>query len=231
MEIYNDEYKRNYKDEYEDEHKDKYKGEYNIIQILDKMYQNNKLNFSNLNIDNFIKNFSPFIHLVNYWSQILGLLLYKCNDPEIRRKIVKNLYEENCEKYTHVDTFMLFIKECNINNINVKYNLEEIPMNDVIKEAINSITHFVINNTFDDSCQMLGTIEYIYHLISIEINNYIYNITNIKPEFHYSVHEILDIEHSYDLFNSNKLEIDLKNLEFGAHWIIKSISSLINCDI
>ena len=74
---------------------------------------------------------------------------------------------------------------------------------------------------------MLGSIEYIYHLISSDITLYINSETNFKPTFHYTVHEILDINHSYELFEANSKQIDEKNLKFGADWIIDTINDLL----
>ena len=187
-----------------------------------------KINFTQLDINNFMLKFLPFVHLVNYWSQILGFVIYKCSNPNIRGKIIKNLYEENCEEYTHVDTFLLFMKEININNNNLDFDIKFIPKNLYIEQAEKRILEFVLNNTFDDSCQMLGAIEYIYHLISEDINTYICKNYNIKPQYHYTIHEILDIKHATDLFDCSTQKINIKNLKFGYDWIVNSIQSLLN---
>ena len=200
----------------------------NIIKFLDLHYAKNKIKLNqNLDINEFVIRFLPFVHLVNYWSQILALVISSCPDPKKRKMIIKNLYEENCEEYSHVDTFLLFIEEANINKINLKYNLAEIEKNSIIDNSIENITNFILHNTFDDSCQMLGSIEYIYHLISSDITSYINSETNFKPTFHYTVHEILDINHSYELFKANSKQIDEKNLKFGADWIINTINDLL----
>lgn len=200
----------------------------NIIKFLDLHYEENKIKLNqNLDINTFVINFLPFVHLVNYWSQILALIISNCLDPKKRKMIIKNLYEENCEEYSHVDTFILFIKESNINNVDLKYNLVEIEKNPIVNNSIENITNFILNNTFDDSCQMLGSIEYIYHLISADINSYINLKTNSKPNFHYTVHEILDIQHSYELFEANSKQINEYNLKFGAEWIINTINDLL----
>ena len=83
----------------------------NIIKFLDLHYSNNRIKFFYANIDMFVMNFLPFVHLVNYWSQILALVISSCPDPKKRKMIIKNLYEENCEEYSHVETFLLFIEE------------------------------------------------------------------------------------------------------------------------
>lgn len=200
----------------------------NIIKFLDLHYAKNKIKLNkNLDINEFVIRFLPFVHLVNYWSQILALTISACPDPKKRKMIIKNLYEENCEEYSHVDTFLLFIEESNINKINLKYNIDFIEKNYVIDKSIKDITNFILNNTFDDSCQMLGSIEYVYHLISADIKSYIISQTNVNPNFHYTVHEILDINHSYELFEANSKQIDEFNLQFGAEWIINTINDLL----
>jgi len=203
------------------------------FKILDQLYQSKKINFRNLNLNDFSRKFLPFIHLVNYWSQILGFVVYRCSNPNLRNKIIKNLFEENCEEYTHVDTFLLFIKELenrldNIQYDNIQYEINLIPKNIFIEKLQKDIEEFVLNNTFDDSCQMLGAIEYVYHLISSDINSYCYEKFNIKPRYHYCVHETLDISHATDLFDCNSQEFNIKNLEFGGKWIVNAIQFLLD---
>lgn len=211
-----------------DTENNKYKKyETNIIKYLDDNYLSNKIKF-NANPDEFIRKFTPFIHLVNYWSQLLCITIAKCDEPKIRGKLIKNLYDENCNELTHVDTFGLFIKEIDVNNIcEHPIDIHLIAKSNIIFDSMNLITNFVESNDFNDVCQMLGAIEYTYHLISADINKYCADKLNIIPRFHYSIHEILDKEHSFELFEANNKKIKQENLEFGAKWIIESINTLL----
>jgi hypothetical protein len=226
------------------------------IDYLNEEYQIHKIDLvgSDIYLEDFAIRFAPFVHLVNYWSQILALTVSKSSNPHFRKKIIKNLYDENCKDLSHVDTFKLFITECHqyklasfIKEINASLKLD-----DQIKQNINLITNIDINsgiyesnpiismhkmsiydfiesNDFDDCCQMLGAIEYIYHLISGEINAYFNSKTNIDPLNHYTNREKLDIKYANDLFECkiSTKEINTQNLDFGIKWITNSIRSLV----
>lgn len=171
---------------------------------------------------NVSQNFSPFIHLVNYWSQILGNVVGKCTDYNIRKYLVKNLFEENCEELTHVETFYLFLQE-----IGYIGKINDIKMTNIIDNYKKSIDTFILLNSFDDCCQMLGAIEYVYHIISAGIVNY-YESRGQKLNYHFEKHDSLDITHARELYLCNKKEISDTNILFGVRWIVGVIDELIN---
>ena len=67
---------------------------YNSKKILQNQYLVSIMN-NTIKKETFIKSQEPFIHCVNYWSQILGLLVFKLDDYKDRRIILENLYDEH----------------------------------------------------------------------------------------------------------------------------------------
>ena len=188
---------------------------------LDKYYSDNNINLSNINDIN-VNKFSSFIYAVNAWSQILGILLFKCFDYYKRKTIVKNLYDENNYDLSHVETFYLFLKE-----LNFESEIDDINTDDNVINSINELQNIIINNKFDDCCQILGSIEYTYQKISSEIINWYKRKYNKEPKYHYTLHETLDITHAKELFELSDKDIDDKNLEIGAKWILNLINYLV----
>jgi hypothetical protein len=178
----------------------------------------------------FANKISFFVELVNYWTQILGLVLFKSSFPSNRKNIIKNLIDENLSELTHCETFYNFLLECGLDSNKYKLNeLIEIGKNNsIIIKYKKSLYDFVINHTYSDCVEMLGSIEYIYHLISSNINSYFIKSHNKNPSFHFNLHEILDQTHSKELFESSEnLEPLESNIKFGSDWIIGVISDLL----
>lgn len=152
-----------------------------------------KLINNTISINDFAKSFSGFIHCVNYWSQILGLLVYKLDDWSDRKKIIENLCDENAinNKLSHYQTFKLFIEELN-NNCNFKLNDSARQFNKTLLEYSNS--------DLADFIATLGFVEYYYQEISSIIVTYLKN-NNIYTNNHYSEHEILDSKHANEIFS------------------------------
>jgi hypothetical protein len=194
--------------------------------IMEEYYFDNKLIFPN-KLDHFNDNFCYFIELVNYWSQILGLVIYKSSYPDTRKYLVKNLVDENLSKLTHIDTFYNFLLECGyVGNIHelIKNSKENL----IIDKYKKQLENFILEHDFSDCVEMLGSIEYVYHLISRDINKYFVETHNIEPSFHFDTHEILDQTHAKELLESSTNTSYLKsNIEFGSQWIVSVIKELI----
>ena len=60
---------------------------YNLF--LKKYYEDNKINFDDLDNIN-VSKFASFIHTVNLWSQILGFLVFQCDDYKKRDYKIHN---------------------------------------------------------------------------------------------------------------------------------------------
>jgi len=177
----------------------------------------------NMNIYIFSARISAFIELVNYWSQILGYVIYACNDHKIRKKIVANLMDENCGKLTHVETFYQFLIECGYEG-----ELNNIKTNSIVTHYKDLLYSLITKYTFEQSCSILGSIEHVYHIISKEINNYFKDKKGYQPENHYTTHEIVDVKHAIDLFEcSNDDSLTPFFLDIGAHWIIDCLNGLL----
>lgn len=178
----------------------------------------------------FAENFSFFIELVNHWTQILGLVLFKSSFPSNRKNLIKNLVDENLSELTHCETFFNFLLECGMDKtkLNIKELLIASKCNSIIIKYKKQLEDFVNNNTFSECVEMLGSIEYIYHLISSDINKYFAKSHGKNPSYHFNLHEIIDQTHSKELFeSSDNLEPKESNVEFGSKWIIGVIKELV----
>ncbi len=76
----------------------------NLTKLNIYFNNSNKIKFPP-NITKFAEKFSFFIELVNYWTQILGLVLFKSSFPSNRKNLIKNLVDENLSELTHCETF------------------------------------------------------------------------------------------------------------------------------
>ena len=187
--------------------------------FLDDYYNNNKPLLNNININKF----ASFIYVINHWSQILGFLISKCDNHKKRKTIVENLYDENCKKYTHVETFYLFLLEFGFNK-----KMDDIENTTYGVLYMRLLTDIITNNNFDECCQILGSIEYIYQKISTDIIQWFIQKYNKIPENHFTMHETLDITHAKDFFELNSKEINENLLIMGADWIIGIIKEITN---
>lgn len=191
-----------------------------ILEYLDNKYHNSfKINH-NMNIKIFAEKLSPFIVLVNYWSQILGYVIYRCDDPLIRKKIIENLVDENCGEMTHVESFKNFLTECGFN--------KKIETNKTVLKYKDMLQLHVLTNNYKTSCAILGAIEYVYHMISKTINKYFSDKMGYTPSNHYTTHEIVDIKHATDLFDcTDQLDVTFNDCDIGAQWIICCLTELL----
>lgn len=171
-------------------------------------------------LESFFDSQKSFIHAVDNWSKMLGLMVCKCETDVQRLVFVKNLYDEHGDgdlSNSHIKTFERFMRLKN----------EDYKFNDI--EHLSSVESFNINlftplnnESFDFLCGMLGMIEYTYINVSKCINQYISKNMNINPESvpHYSLHETLDFTHSKELFelidNKGELSKDaIKGINYG----------------
>lgn len=198
--------------------------------FITEYYANNKIVLPS-DIKLFSNNFCFFIELVNHWTQILGLVLFKSSFPNTRKYLVKNLVDENLSELTHVETFYNFLLECNYDGTqgtNIEQILIKSKLNPVVIKYKTMIEKFLNENTFSNCVEMLGSIEYAYHLIASDINKFFIDKLNNEPSFHFNLHEILDITHAEELFkSSSNSTITYSNVEFGTKWIIDVISELL----
>jgi hypothetical protein len=196
----------------------------NATQYLKSKYENSFKIDRLMNIHIFSLRIASFIELVNFWSQILGYVVYACDNHKIRKKIINNLNDENCGNLTHVETFYEFLVECGFNK-----PLDEIKTNHVIKKYYDMLNLYICDNTFEQSCAILGSIEYVYHMMSGEINKYFEEKMNYQPSNHYTTHESLDVKHATDLFECSTSDcLNSKFLDIGANWIINCMEELID---
>jgi hypothetical protein len=175
-------------------------------------------NDSNNYLQQFIKTQISFLDAVDNWSKALGNMIAKVPSYKERIILVKNLYDEhgngninNC----HVNTFNRFIKSFNqhIDTSTIKI--------DSVKQFNSKINDMIENKSWIYSMAALGTIEYTYITISKEINNYAAKFMNQDKIEHYSMHEILDVQHATELFDAilpyfNEYQFDiLAGMDYG----------------
>jgi hypothetical protein len=197
-----------------------------IFKRLDTYYVANSINTQNIDIDTFSDKIASFIRIIEFWTQALGLLLAKCENHKKRKNIINNLYDENCQDMTHVETFYAFLSECS-DKAPLDIVLTASKNNQTISKFITIMKNFISNNTFEDSCEVLGSAEYIYSLISEDVNELFYKYKNIHPKFHYVIKKI-DTKHATDLFDCSEKIVSEHNLYFGADWITGIINELVN---
>lgn len=193
------------------------------IKYLENKFSNSFKIDRLMNIRIFALRISSFVELVNYWSQILGYVIYACNDHKIRKKIVMNLIDETCGNLTHVETFYDFLVECGFEG-----SLKSIKTNYIVSKYHDLLQSYMTTHSFEECCTILGSIEYVYHIMSKEINKYFEEKKGYQPSNHYTTHELLDIQHAIDLFEcSNETSLSESMLDIGANWIIDCINELL----
>lgn len=149
---------------------------------------------NNIPVLNFTKSQESFINCVNYWSQILGKLVYRLNDFTDRKLIIENL----CDKHgidaglSHVETFTQFIIDL---GGTISNNLYDIPST-IFNHNLGSIS----DSQLPIFIATLGFIEYYYQKISGIIVKYL-KANNKYSNIHYEEHELLDVKHYTDLFS------------------------------
>lgn len=201
-----------------------------VYNFLDELYESIPINLNNVTLHEFSTKVMPFIHLVDHWASIMGSLLTKCTDYQHRRRIIKNLYDENCSEFTHVESFYSFMCQASKNEV-----ME--PMRDIMKSTYDNfivnkykdlICEFVNTCSFDDCCQMLGAIEYVYLLVSNDIAQLYYSTTGRKSNKHYNISDTYQRQHANNFFDCTKSEFKQENLEFGFRWIVFSMNELLD---
>lgn len=201
-----------------------------VYQFLDNLYESIPIDLTDITLNDFSVKVMPFIHLVDHWASIIGLLLSKCTNYQHRRKIIKNLYDENCSELTHVESFFTFM--CQSSDKKVMEPMDDIMKNTSTHPTVEKykglIFEFVETHNFDDCCQMLGAIEYVYLLVSNDIAKLYQSTTGRKPNKHYNISDTYQRQHATNFFECTKSEFKSKNLEFGFRWIVFSMNELLN---
>lgn len=192
-------------------------------QYLNSHYENSFEIDNLMNIYIFSLRLSSFIELVNFWSQILGYVIFACDNHKIRKNIIINLMEENCGNLTHVETFYEFLLECGYDK-----PIHDIKSNHVISKYKNLLEEYMKKYNFSQCCAILGSIEYVYHIMAKKINKYFIHKKGYQPHNHYTIHELLDMKHATDLFEcSDNDSLTEKFLDIGAKWIINCFNELL----
>lgn len=173
-------------------------------------------------LQDFINAQCRFINCVNYWSQLLGRLIYRLPEYKDRKLILENLIEEHGIEpghVSHVETFTNFMDSIGgaVNMVPDKAVL-------VFNNTLDSI---VCNEALAKCIATFGYVEYYYQHISSIIVNYLKQngkYTNI----HYAEHELLDVKHYTDLFSllhKYPLDTQFVAMQYGSKAVIELFDS------
>jgi hypothetical protein len=174
---------------------------------VEKLTENNMFDhpyfkkLQEFSLNEFYKTQLQFYHAVKHWVYILQKVsekLKNINEFELDTILNKNINEELGKEngISHSETFIGFLKSLNngicddVNNIKYK-SICVTKFNDTLERIINEQDLVYV-------CAFLGAIEYKYIRVSQFIKEYC-DVHLIKQP-HYTLHEILDIEHSTDLY-------------------------------
>ena len=136
-----------------------------------------------------------FVSCVNYWSQLLGRLIYRLPDHKDRKIILENLFEEHgfeSGHLSHVETFTKFMESID--------GTVSMSPDRAVLEFNNTLDCIVCEDPLAECIATFGYVEYYYQHISSVIVDYLKKngkYTNI----HYAEHELLDVKHFTDLFS------------------------------
>jgi hypothetical protein len=160
-------------------------------------------NLESLPLADFYNTQKEFVSAIDNWSKALALLLAKLPSYKERLVILKNLNDENGDgnpDNSHVVTFHKFLQQ-----VNPKHDFE-MRTNNGVSKFNEKLNYYIKDRSWKFSCAIIGMIEYTYITISRLINKYVTKYK--KVEYHYSAHEILDVDHYRDLFNLVKDDYD-----------------------
>lgn len=190
----------------------------------------------NPSLDNFLTSQDSFINAVDNWSKILAQLLIKLPSDKERSVIINNLYDEhgsgNSNK-SHVNTFKQFMKSLNY-PYDLILNYTDTSTYTIIKQFNDRLTLYLKINNWVNNVAMLGMIEFVYITISTGIHNYVKQYIPSDQITHYSLHEIMDVKHSTELFELLVPHIDThyndikEGLELGYFIFDDLYNSLYN---
>jgi len=156
----------------------------------------------NPQLSKFLTSQDSFINAVDNWSKILALLLTKLPSDKERSVIVNNLYDEHGSgnpNKSHVSTFKEFMKSLNYPE-ELILNNENTATYTIVKQFNDRLFHYIGMNNWIHNVAILGMIEFVYITISTHIHNYVKQYIPSDQITHYSLHEIMDVKHSTELF-------------------------------
>lgn len=200
-----------------------------ICEILDNMYVHTSLRCDTLELNAFSFKIRPFIHMIDYWASVIGLLLSKCANFNHRRAIIKNLSDENCSDVTHVESFYRFLFQSSGLEVmeSMMDIMENTKDNPIVARYKKSIIQFVETHSFDDCCQMLGSVEYTYLLVSNDIGKLFLKSTGKNITAHYNIKDTYNRQHATNFFDCNSKKFKFENVQFGFNWIVSSMNELL----
>lgn len=152
----------------------------------------------------FIRTQERFMAAIRAWPLLLAQSLTYFHDPESRLVIIKNLWDEHGNGDVagcHINTFDRYL-DALCAKAGIKRS--EASMYDV---AYNATTKFIaaLNELYKTNqtqyVSALAMIEYVYIDVSKNIHAYVSQFIDPSKIEHYSLHEVLDVSHSRELFS------------------------------
>ncbi len=172
-----------------------------------------------LNNEGFVRSQEGFISAIDNWSKLLAQLLIKVPGAKERLVIVENLYDEHGEgdiNESHTSTFQRFMKSLGCTrSLIVNDNPLEYKSSSPIRKFNKKLEEVFKNNDWIYCSAVLGMIEYTYIIASKNIHQYTSNYLKSNDISHYSLHEIIDIKHSTDIFSILKQYYGISDKLYG----------------
>ena len=165
-----------------------------------------------MQLDQFFKCQEPFFWAVKKWGHIMEDCIYLETNPDICHVYRVNFIDErgSSDDQSHVSTFLQYLKLIGLKSQSVCAKPQSIIK---FEQYLDS----TINKSTNERLHVFGTIEFIYIYISHIIHNYVSNQINTHLEIHYSLHSLLDIDHSLNFLNQiNQIDWEIIDQTFDT---------------
>jgi pyrroloquinoline-quinone synthase len=176
--------------------------------------------------DQFRRSQVPFRFAVEQFPQALGAVLAHISRADLRRPIADNIAEEHGhgnDLQSHKATFAQYLRA-----LGGSHEELERPCPAGVRAFDEALIAFCLANSAEAGAAATGIIEYLYIGISAQIARSVRDRGWCAPgsQRHYEVHEVLDEQHSHDLFEVARTgwpEAHIRaqvarGLLLGAHW-------------
>lgn len=153
--------------------------------------------------DDFVETQIQFFFAVVFFSQPMAALAARIPSADLRREILRNVWEENGEGDTskvHAVTFAAFLKQ--LAGIDVA-DIEKRALWPEVRSFNTVLTGACVLDEYLVSAGMMGMIEHMFSDISGIIGQGVISRTwsTTLNLMHYKLHKELDVKHSQDFFD------------------------------
>ncbi len=171
-----------------------------------------------LDLKTFLQAQKPFFWAVHAWGNLMSSVESIESDEQIKQIYRANYMDEIGDQNTepHTKTFINYLYILGFPTTNTHNDIK-------VPEPINIFLNYlneVYNSDSNTRLLAFGTIEFIYIYISLIIHNYVSKKIGKKLEHHYTMHALMDIDHSLNFLN--------KVSKFDCEIISKTINVFLN---